>query len=115
MLSRGPVFVRVMVWAALVVPTTVSGKVRLEGLMLTGPRDTVTVVEPQKVPVQAVTVVEPAATPKTTPLLLESLVTPLLLPESFVTVATVLSKELQIAETSVCVLPSPNVPVATRA
>jgi hypothetical protein len=76
---------------------------------------TVTVVEPQISPAQALTVDDPTATPKRTPLLVESFVMPLLLPESFVTVTTVLSEELQIAEASVCVLLSLNVPTATRA
>jgi len=76
---------------------------------------TATVVEPQIDPVQALTVADPTATPKTTPLLVESFVMPLLLPESFVTVTTVVSEELQIAEASICVLLSPNVPVAVRA
>jgi len=75
---------------------------------------TVTVVEPQTSPVQALTVEDPTPTPKTTPLLVESFVMPLLLPESFVTVTTVLSEVLQIAEGSVCVLLSLNVPVAAR-
>jgi len=76
---------------------------------------TVTVVEPQMAPAQALTVAVPGATPKTTPLLVESLVIPLLLPESFVTVATVLSEEFQITEARVCVLLSLNVPIATSA
>jgi len=75
---------------------------------------TFTVVEPQISPVQALTLEDPTATPKTTPLLVESFVMPLLLPESFVTVTTVLSEVLQIAVASVCVLLSLNVPVAAR-
>src|SRR5579864_7412146 len=76
---------------------------------------TVTVVEPQIAPAHALTVDVPAATPKTTPLLVESFVMPLLLPESLVTVATVVSEELQITDASDCVLLSLNVPVGVSA
>lgn len=74
---------------------------------------TVTVVEPQTVPAHAVKIAVPGATPQTTPLFVESFVIPLLLPESFVTVATVVSEELQITEVSCSVLLSLNAPIAT--
>jgi hypothetical protein len=116
-----PVFVTVIVCAELATPTTEAANFTLEGLTLAvalpGPQadETVTLVEPQISPVQAFKVADPTFTPKTTPLLVESFVMPLLLPESFVMVAMVLSEELQIADTKVCVLESLNVPVAAIA
>lgn len=74
---------------------------------------TVTVVEPQTVPAHAVNIAVPGAIPKTAPLFVESFVIPLLLPESFVTVATVESEELQTTEDSCSVLSSLKVPIAT--
>ena len=74
-----------------------------------------TVVEPQIVPAHAVRITVPGATPETTPLFVESLVIPLLLPESLVTVATVLSEEVQIADASCTLLLSLKIPIVTSA
>jgi hypothetical protein len=116
-----PVFVTVIVCDELETPTTEAENLTLEGLTLAvempPPQagETATLVEPQISPVHAFKVADPRFTPKTTPLLVESFVMPLLLPESFVTVAMVLSEEPQIADTRVCVLESLNVPVAVIA
>jgi hypothetical protein len=63
---------------------------------------TVTVVEPQIDPVQAAIVVEPEANAKALPKSVES----------FVTVATELLEEVQLADARFCVELSANVPVA---
>src|SRR5438309_5010947 len=75
-----------------------------ENLRLPPGAPMVMVVEPQIVPAQAVKIAVPGAIPKTTPLFVESFVMPLLLPESFDTVATVVSEELQITEAICSVL-----------